>query len=139
MSSTGPQSSTYHATCKKLKLMVFVFSLAIKSTFAAIPMQIGRANNFDRKSTSGYAFILMSAPISWKSKKQSSVSLSTSEAEYIALSLAVQEGKWTHHLLSEILDAACEPGPELKIFEDNQSFMHQDGNGYCQPRPCKAH
>ena len=96
-------------------------------------------DNFDRKSTSGYAFILMSAPISWKSKKQSSVSLSTSEAEYIALSLAVQEGKWTHHLLSEILDAACEPGPELKIFEDNQSFMHQDDNGYCQPRPCKAH
>ena len=35
----------------------------------------------DRKSTSGYAFTLIGAPISWGSKKQSSVSLSTSEAE----------------------------------------------------------
>ena len=47
----------------------------------------------DRKSTSGYVFMLLDAPISWGSKKQSSVSLSTSEAEYIALSLAIQEGK----------------------------------------------
>ena len=47
----------------------------------------------DRKSTSGYAFMLLGAPISWGSKKQSSVSLSTSEAEYIALSLAIEEGK----------------------------------------------
>ncbi|KAG2870465.1 hypothetical protein PC115_g25113 [Phytophthora cactorum] len=50
----------------------------------------------DRKSTSGYTFMLMGAPVSWGSKKQSSVSLSTSEAEYIALSLAIQEGKWIH-------------------------------------------
>ena len=61
----------------------------------------------DRKSTSGYAFIVMGAPVSWKSKKQSSVSLSTSEAEYVALSLAIQEGKWMHRLLREILDAAA--------------------------------
>uniref|UniRef100_A0AAV1UXQ0 Polyprotein n=1 Tax=Peronospora matthiolae TaxID=2874970 RepID=A0AAV1UXQ0_9STRA len=47
-------------------------------------------DHVDRKSTSGYALILMGAPVSWGSKKQSSVSLSTSEAEYIALSLAIQ-------------------------------------------------
>ena len=58
----------------------------------------------------------MGAPISWGSKKQSSVSLSTSEAEYIALSLAIQEGKWVQRLLCEILDAAEDKcGPELKI------------------------
>uniref|UniRef100_A0AAV1THT1 Uncharacterized protein n=1 Tax=Peronospora matthiolae TaxID=2874970 RepID=A0AAV1THT1_9STRA len=39
----------------------------------------------DHKSTSGYVFILLGAPVSWCSKKQPSVSLSTSEAEYIAL------------------------------------------------------
>uniref|UniRef100_H3H972 Reverse transcriptase Ty1/copia-type domain-containing protein n=1 Tax=Phytophthora ramorum TaxID=164328 RepID=H3H972_PHYRM len=79
----------------------------------------------DRKSTSGYTFMLMSAPVSWGSKKQSSVLLSTSEAEYIALSLAIQEGKWIHRLLCEILAAANETGPELMIREDNQS-VHQD-------------
>ncbi|KAG4036408.1 hypothetical protein PC123_g28022 [Phytophthora cactorum] len=54
--------------------------------------------------------MLMSAPVSWGSKKQSSVSLSTSKAEYISLSLAIQEGKWIHRLLCEILAAANETG-----------------------------
>ncbi|CAI5732010.1 unnamed protein product [Peronospora farinosa] len=82
----------------------------------------------DRKSTSGYAFLLMSAPISWGSKKQSSVSLSTSEAEYIALSLAIQEGKWVHRLLCEILAASNKPAPGLKILEDNQSCIKMTKN-----------
>ena len=38
--------------------------------------------------------MLLGAPVSWGSKKQPSVSLSASKAEYIALSLAIQEGKW---------------------------------------------
>ena len=83
----------------------------------------------DRKSTSGYVFVLMGAPVSWGSKKQSSVSLSTSEAEYIALSLAIQEGKWVHRLLCEILAAAMdESKPELKIKEDNQSCIKMTKN-----------
>lgn len=43
----------------------------------------------DRKSTSGYVFLLAGAPISRGSKKQSRVSLSTSKAKYIALSLVI--------------------------------------------------
>uniref|UniRef100_A0AAV1V6R7 Uncharacterized protein n=1 Tax=Peronospora matthiolae TaxID=2874970 RepID=A0AAV1V6R7_9STRA len=82
----------------------------------------------DRKSTSGYTFMLMGAPVSWGSKKQSSVSLSTSEAEYIALSLAIQEGKWVYRLLCEILAAANEPGPDLVIREDNQSCIKMTKN-----------
>ena len=45
----------------------------------------------DRKSTSGYVFIQGGAAVSWKSSKQTCVALSTAEAEYIALSAAVQE------------------------------------------------
>uniref|UniRef100_A0AAV1UCZ7 Uncharacterized protein n=1 Tax=Peronospora matthiolae TaxID=2874970 RepID=A0AAV1UCZ7_9STRA len=55
----------------------------------------------DRKSTSGYMFMLLGVPVSWGSKKQPSVSLSMS-----ALSLAIQEGKWIHRLLCEIMMAA---------------------------------
>ena len=73
-------------------------------------------------------FILMSAPISWGSKKQSSVSLSTSEAEYVALSLAVQEGKWIHRLLCEILAASNKSAPNLKILEGNQSCIKMTKN-----------
>jgi len=36
----------------------------------------------DLKSTSGYIFMLISGPIAWKSKKQASIALSTTEAEY---------------------------------------------------------
>ncbi|KAG2760721.1 hypothetical protein Pcac1_g27371 [Phytophthora cactorum] len=80
----------------------------------------------------------MSAPVSWGSKKQSSVSLSTSEAEYIALSLAIQEGKWIHRLLCEILAAANETGPELMIREDNQSCIKMTKNPV-NSRPRQAH
>ena len=44
-----------------------------------------------RKSTSGYVFRLGNATISWKSKRQSVVELSTTEAEYVALYAASQE------------------------------------------------
>ena len=40
----------------------------------------------DRKSTSGYVFMLSGGAVSWSSKKQKCVALSTAEAEYIVLS-----------------------------------------------------
>lgn len=48
----------------------------------------------DRKSTSGYIFMLSGGAISWSSKKQKCVALSTAETEYIALSGAAQECIW---------------------------------------------
>ena len=53
----------------------------------------------DRKSTSGFVFKLSGAAISWRSKKQSCVALSTAEAEYIALASAAQESVWLQELL----------------------------------------
>ena len=46
------------------------------------------------KSTSGYVFILNKGAISWCSKKQTCIALSTMEAEFIACSAAVQEVVW---------------------------------------------
>ncbi len=45
-------------------------------------------------STSGFTFMKSRAAITWKSKKQMLVTLSTSEAEYVALSAASQEVVW---------------------------------------------
>ncbi|XP_065895782.1 uncharacterized protein [Dysidea avara] len=45
----------------------------------------------DRKSTSGYIFQIGGTAISWRSKKQTCVALSTAEAEYAALSSVAQE------------------------------------------------
>lgn len=44
----------------------------------------------DRKSCTGYVMQLAGSPISWKSKKQRSVALSTMEAEYMALSEVIR-------------------------------------------------
>ena len=48
----------------------------------------------DRKSTSGYLFQISGGAVTWRSKKQSCVVLSTAEAEYMALSSAAQEAVW---------------------------------------------
>ena len=45
----------------------------------------------DRKSTSGYLFQIGGTAVSWRSKKQTCVALSTAEAEYMALASAAQE------------------------------------------------
>ena len=55
-----------------------------------------------RKSTSGYLFRLGKSTISWKSKRQSIVALSSMEAEYVALCSAAQETVWLRRLLSSI-------------------------------------
>ena len=46
------------------------------------------ANMDDYKSTSGYVFLVGSGAITWRSKKQTTIALSSTEAEYIALSEA---------------------------------------------------
>ncbi|XP_042021030.1 secreted RxLR effector protein 161-like [Salvia splendens] len=66
-----------------------------------------------RRSTTVYLFTLASAPISWKSTLQSTVALSTTEAEYMAITEAVNEAIWLHgtkhidvryHFVREILE-----------------------------------
>ncbi|KAG2758629.1 hypothetical protein Pcac1_g29250 [Phytophthora cactorum] len=47
-----------------------------------------------RRSTSGYAVMMNGGCISWRSKKQRTVALSSTEAEYMALSEATQEAVW---------------------------------------------
>lgn len=45
----------------------------------------------DRRSTSGYVFIAQGGAVSWNSRRQNTVALSSTEAEYLSLSAAVQE------------------------------------------------
>uniref|UniRef100_A0A2N9F3L1 Integrase catalytic domain-containing protein n=1 Tax=Fagus sylvatica TaxID=28930 RepID=A0A2N9F3L1_FAGSY len=53
----------------------------------------------ERKSTSGYPFILGGGAVSWYSKKQSCIALSTMESEYVACLVAVQETVWLRRFL----------------------------------------
>lgn len=56
----------------------------------------------DGLSTSGYVFKYAGGPISWTSKKQKCVTLSSTESEYVAESLVVQEALWLKGLLTEL-------------------------------------
>ncbi|KAL0431869.1 UNVERIFIED_CONTAM: Retrovirus-related Pol polyprotein from transposon TNT 1-94 [Sesamum radiatum] len=62
----------------------------------------GSADRDERKSTSGYAFLLGGAAITWCSKKQPCISLSTMEAEYVACTSAVQEAIWLRRFLKSL-------------------------------------
>ena len=74
----------------------------------------------DRKSTSGGCFSLGLAMISWLSKKQSSVALSTAEAEYIATYSTSCEAIWIWKLLSYLFDLYMDA---TMMLCDNQSYM----------------
>uniref|UniRef100_A0A0A1WIR6 Retrovirus-related Pol polyprotein from transposon TNT 1-94 n=1 Tax=Zeugodacus cucurbitae TaxID=28588 RepID=A0A0A1WIR6_ZEUCU len=75
----------------------------------------------DRKSYTGSAFIAAGSVFSWKSKKQSVVALSSTEAEYIALSTAAKEAAYIRKLLTEM--GFLVNGPTV-INSDNQGAMH---------------
>uniref|UniRef100_A0A3Q7H8M3 CCHC-type domain-containing protein n=1 Tax=Solanum lycopersicum TaxID=4081 RepID=A0A3Q7H8M3_SOLLC len=55
-----------------------------------------------RRSTTGYVFTIANAPVSWKSTLQSTVALSTTEAEYMAITEAAKEAIWLQGLLREL-------------------------------------
>ncbi|KAH0609220.1 uncharacterized protein H6S33_001448 [Morchella sextelata] len=70
----------------------------------------------DRKSFSGYVFRLGKSAISWRSRKQKSVAVSTTEAEYMALSLAARQLVWIRNAL-------------LELQQQYQYFIHADNTG----------
>lgn len=70
------------------------------------------------RSTSGYVFTLMGGPMSWSSKKQTCVSISSCESEYVALAHANQEAQWWY-MIQEELDLKN----IIKMHVDNQSAI----------------
>lgn len=56
----------------------------------------------DCSSTSGYVYKLTRGAISWSSRKQSSIALSSAEAEFIAGAHAAKEAVWLRRLLTEL-------------------------------------
>ena len=72
------------------------------------------------KSTYGYLFIVAGGPISWKSKRSSTIALSTMEAEADALTEAVREVQWLKNLHSELNRPLHNP---ILILEDNKAAI----------------
>lgn len=73
-----------------------------------------------RKSTSGYLLIFSGGAVSWQSRLQKCVALSTAEAEFIAATEACKEMLWMKQFLSELGFKQT----KYVLFCDNQSAIH---------------
>lgn len=73
-----------------------------------------------RKSTTGYVIMLNNSPISWGARKQRIVTLSTTEAEYVAASETIKDLIWVDRLITNLLSGGYEK-PVVRI--DNQSAI----------------
>lgn len=79
------------------------------------------AGNIDtKKSLTGYVFIVFGGAVSWKANLQSVVALSTTEAEYMAMTEAVKETIWLKGITEE---SAMNRG-KVVVYCDNQSAIH---------------
>jgi hypothetical protein len=74
----------------------------------------------DRRSVTGYVFILGGGAVSWQSKKQPTVALSSVEAEYMAATQATREAMWWRKLLHEL---AIQSYPTTIIHSDSQGSI----------------
>lgn len=74
----------------------------------------------DWKAISGNAFLIDGGAVSWYSKQQEIVALSTTESEYVAAAHATKEALWIQHLMSEIFDFSVRP---ITLFSDNKSAI----------------
>ena len=74
----------------------------------------------DQKITSGYVFHMGSGAISWASKKQPIVALSTTEAEYVAATAAACQAVWMRKMLRSLCQ---EQVKGTVIFCDNSSAI----------------
>jgi transposase InsO family protein len=72
-----------------------------------------------RRSTTGYVFTLNGGAVAWASKRQPTVAVSTTEAEYIAAALAIREALWLRQLLADL----GQPHKTVQMCADNQSAI----------------
>lgn len=72
-----------------------------------------------RRSTTGYVFVLNGAAISWSSRLQPTVAVSTAEAEYMAAAAAVKEALWLRKLLADLQ----RPLQVVQLYCDNQAAL----------------
>ncbi|KAM7479031.1 hypothetical protein LguiA_027244 [Lonicera macranthoides] len=79
----------------------------------------------DRRSTTGYCFNTGSAVVSWCSKKQRTIALSSTEAEYMAATMATQECIWLKRLIQEV---TTKQEHSVPIQCDNESAIRLAGN-----------
>ena len=78
-----------------------------------------------RRSTSGYIFMANGSPITWKSGRQTLVTLSSTKAKYVAARDGAKEAVWLRLLAEEL---GFEPNEPTTLLEDNNACIAQTEN-----------
>ncbi|GLB43838.1 putative reverse transcriptase (RNA-dependent DNA polymerase) [Lyophyllum shimeji] len=95
--------------------------------------------DFDtRRSTSGYVFMMANGPVSWSSKRQPTVALSTTEAEYMALTRGAQQALWMHNFLFEI-DLSQNLPATLHVDSTSSISLAQSTKGHARAKHIDIH
>ncbi|XP_057489422.1 secreted RxLR effector protein 161-like [Actinidia eriantha] len=79
----------------------------------------------DRKSTSGYVFMMSSGAVSWSSKKQQIVTLSTTEVAFIAAAVCACQAIWLKRILEMLHKFQQDP---IQLYYDNSSTIKLSNN-----------
>ncbi|MCO5558219.1 hypothetical protein L7F22_011798 [Adiantum nelumboides] len=74
-------------------------------------------------STGDYVFTLAGGPISWQTKRQSSIASTSTEAEYVAAALSSREALWISELITELKLRFNVSTAPITLFCDNQSTI----------------
>ena len=127
LSRFGANPGQMHWNALKHLLRYLKGTIDIKLVYYEGPMTIDAYCDADyagdvdtRRSRSGFVFMMGGAPISWESRLQKSVAISTAEAEIIAASEATKEAISLRAILNEI--GAIQDGP-THIRCDNQAAI----------------
>jgi hypothetical protein len=116
------------------------FECYVDASHAGDWKQTGAMDDPDTaRSRTGYVITYAGCPLVWASKLQTEIALSSTEAEYIALSTAVREVIPLLELAKEaaaqkILEAATKPVFKCTIFEDNKSTVEMANVPKMRPR-----
>lgn len=88
------------------------------------------SDSLDRKSYTGFCFVMSGSAVSWQSRKQRVTALSSTEAEYVALSEACREAVYLRELLCELTGSLL----TIRLYCDNQSALRMASNHQCHNR-----
>jgi len=91
------------------------------------------ASQYHHHSISGYAFLMNGGVVSWSSKKQPLVMLSTTEVEYIAAAHATKEALWLREFLGEVVRPLSAP-TMLNCNNQATIALSKDGQFHAQTK-----
>lgn len=116
-----PSSSHWQAAIRVLNYLILTLHLSLclggKAAINGYSDSDWAEDRHDRRSTTGYTYCFGCGPISWRSREQATVLLSSTEAEYKALSDSCREGLWLQNLLHEM---KLRPLDAIPLHVDNE-------------------